>query len=457
MRVIKSLGLFALFFGLQSTVTLGQHQHHQDTTTTTHQHDTLSHDPHAHASQHEQHFMPHAFSRNLRMNRNGSGTAWLPDNTPMYGYMVHNQKWMYMFHGNLFLRYNNQDLTNEGTRGNAKVDAPNWFMAMGQREIGKRGLLRFSAMLSLDPLTVGGAGYPLLYQSGETWKGEPLVDRQHPHDLFSELSIAYTHQLAQQTDAFVYLGYPGEPAFGPVAFMHRVSSLYNPDAPLGHHWQDATHITFGVATAGIRHRNFKFEGSIFTGREPNEERYGFDKPRFDSYALRLSFNPTRSLALQLSQAWVNDVHELGAREDISKTTASVIHAQSISKDKFLNSALVWGYNNADHHGEAHSILTESALSFSKTILYGKYEWVQKSDEDLILGDMVDHRTLFNINAFTLGVQQTLLTVFDTHLAIGTQASWYPADPSLRHIYGRNPIAAQFYIRLFPSLMSSGRE
>src|SRR5690606_34685859 len=236
------------------------------------------------------------------------------------------EKWMYMFHGNLFLRYNNQDIGERGTRGAAMVDAPNWLMAMGQRAVGKRGLFRFSTMLSLDPLTIGGGGYPLLYQSGETWQGQPLVDRQHPHDLFSELSVAYTHRFSHHTDAFVYLAYPGEPALGPVAFMHRVSSLYNPDAPISHHWQDATHITFGVATLGVRHRRFKLEGSVFTGREPNEERYGFDRPRFDSYAVRLSYNPSAAWALQTSHAWVRDVHESGPREDVRRTTATAIHS-----------------------------------------------------------------------------------------------------------------------------------
>jgi hypothetical protein len=31
--------------------------------------------------------------------------------------------------------------------------------------------------------------------------------------------------------------------------MHRPSQ-HDPDAPIGHHWQDSTHITFGVATLG---------------------------------------------------------------------------------------------------------------------------------------------------------------------------------------------------------------
>ena len=444
MRQLKPLVL-AIAFVAQSLVVLAQHHHAGDVADTTSQ--KMTHSAHG-----DMHTMSHAFSRSLPMSRNGSGTGWLPDNSPMYGYMLHKQKWMYMFHGNVFLRYNNQDVFNNGTRGDAKVDAPNWFMAMGQRPVGKRGLLRFSAMITLDALTVGGSGYPLLYQSGETWKSKPLVDHQHPHDLFSELSVAYTHQLGKQTDAFVYLAYPGEPALGPVAFMHRPSSLYNPDAPIGHHWQDATHVTFGVATLGIRHQNMKLEGSVFTGREPDEDRYGFDKPRFDSYSLRLSYNPVPALALQLSQAWINDLHEFGPREDVRKTTASVIHSAALGNHKAVNTTVVWGYNRANNHGDAHSVLAETAFTFNNTAVYGKYEWVQKSAQDLLLGEAIDHHRLFPVNAATLGVQQSVANAFKAHIAIGAQASWYPAANGLEAIYGRNPVAAQVYLRLYPGMM-----
>ncbi|MEX2592667.1 MAG: hypothetical protein WD426_07825 [Anditalea sp.] len=219
--------LSALFLSEGAFAQQEDHEMHMKKDSTAHKH--MDHDM---KSMDGGSMMSHAFSRNLPMNRNGSGTGWLPDTSPMYGYMVHTKKWMYMFHGNIFLRYNNQDIGNKGSRGDSKFDAPNWFMGMGQTQVGNRGLFRFSVMLSLDPLTVGGAGYPLLFQSGETWEGEPLVDRQHPHDLFSELSVGYTHMLSKDVDAFAYLGLPGEPAFGPVAFMHRVSSLYNPDAPI---------------------------------------------------------------------------------------------------------------------------------------------------------------------------------------------------------------------------------
>jgi hypothetical protein len=128
--------------------------------------------------------MTHAFSLNLPMNRNGSGTGWLPDASPMFGYMIHSRKWMYMVHGSIFLRYDNQNFNNDNKRGDSRFDAPTWFMFMGQRKVGEKGLFHFSSMLSLDPVIEGGKGYPLLFQTGESYKGQPLIDRQHPHDLF---------------------------------------------------------------------------------------------------------------------------------------------------------------------------------------------------------------------------------------------------------------------------------
>src|SRR5438552_10704517 len=144
--------------------------------------------------------MSHAFSLNLPMNRNGSGTGWLPDASPMYGYMEHSKKWVYMFHGNIFIRYNRQDISNAGSRGGEKWDAPNMLMAMGQTKIGRNGLFHLNAMFSLDAAIAGGSGYPLLFQTGESWKGKPLVDRQHPHDLFSELSASYSYAFSPKTD-----------------------------------------------------------------------------------------------------------------------------------------------------------------------------------------------------------------------------------------------------------------
>ena len=446
------------FLMLAGAAAIAQHphdHHHADTTHKAHE----QRQPDATQKVHEQHqqdmapHMSHAFSRNLSMNRNSSGTAWLPDEAPMYGIMLHSKKWMYMLHGNVFARYNNQDVGNAGSRGDAKFDVPNWFMGMGQTNVGKRGLFRFSAMISLDRLTMGGNGYPLLYQSGETWKGQPLVDRQHPHDLFAELSVGYTHMLNRNIDVFVYLGYPGEPALSAPTFMHRPSSLYNPDAPLGHHWQDATHITFGVVTAGVRYKNFKLEASSFTGREPDEDRYNFDKARFDSWSARLSYNPSAEWALQVSHAYINSPEWIDPDEDVHRTTASAVHAKRWGKDRMLNSAVVWGYNYVDEHHNEHSVLLESAYNWRKNAIYGRYEFLEKSAEELHLSENeYGHDALFKVNALTLGVHRAIASVGKIHMAAGTQATLYISDDRLKGLYGKTPLAWQIYVRLYPAFM-----
>lgn len=395
--------------------------------------------------------MTHAFSRSLPMNRNGSGTAWNPDETPMYMYMKHAGNWNMMFHGSVYLRYTSQDLFNAGSRGDSKLDAPNWFMAMIQRPVGKRGLFNFNAMLSLDPITEGKAGYPLLFQSGETYKGQRLVDRQHPHDLFSELSVAYTHQLNPDVDITGYFGLPGEPALGPVAFMHRISSFNNPDAGLGHHWQDATHITFGVATLGVRYKKWKLEGSSFTGREPNENRFGIDKPLFDSYSYRLNFNPTRSLAMQVSRGFIHSPEALEPETDVNRTAASVLHSKVLGADKHLTSALIWGLNDAGPDHREHSILAESNLQVNKTGIYGRYEWIQKTPEELSLTQF-EHDERFNVHALTLGTSRIVARQWNTDLSIGLQGTVYAPGPQLKPIYGKVPVSGEIYLRINPSLM-----
>jgi hypothetical protein len=453
---MKAIAVVAILLIATTMRVLAQHEHHPKPTEEKKtmskendmNHEDMNHDMDTTAMPP----MSHAFSLNLPMTRNGSGTGWLPDASPMYGYMLHAKKWMYMIHGNIFIRYNNQDIRNQGSRGDAKVDAPNWFMAMGQRKIGTKGLFHFNAMFSLDPL-FGGDGYPLLFQTGEAYHGRPLVDRQHPHDLFSELSVAYTRSFTKDFDAFVYFGYPGEPALGPVAFMHRPSTLNNPDATLGHHWSDATHITFGVATLGFRYKIFKIDGSLFTGREPNEERYDFDKPRFDSYAYRLTVNPTRTLSMQVSKAFINSPEALSPDEDIDRTTASVTHVLPFSgENHFLTSTFVWGYNDSDGNHDENSFTLESNLQLDKLAVYGKFENIDKSAEELVL-DQFEQNTIFNISAVTLGINYTIIRQMKTNLAIGAQGSVFIADGALDAIYGDNPMSAEVYVRISPTLMN----
>lgn len=449
--------LFSLLFWIAlSLAAIAQHeghQQHQQQQKDTTQQMQQGHDQHS-PMQHQQGPMSHAFSRNLSMTRNASGSGWLPDESPMYGNMFHSREWMFMLHYNVFFRYNKQDVFESGQRGDSQFDVPNWFMLMGQRPIGKRGLFRFSAMVSLDPLTVGGNGYPLLFQTGETFNDQPLIDRQHPHDLFSELSIGYTHMISEEADVFLYLGFPGEPALSNVAFMHRPSALNNPDSPLGHHWQDATHITFGVATLGFRYRNFKLEGSSFTGREPDEERYNFDKPRFDSRAIRITLNPSAQWSLQASTAYVKSPESIEPEEDVYRSTASVLYGKKLAgEDHFWTTTLNWGYNWVDANHKEHSVLLESNLQHNKYALYARYEWVQKSAEELgFEEDDFGHDAVFGIHALTAGGNRQLLQIGTVKTHLGAQLSLFRGDSDLHPYYGDFPVSAQLYLRVFPTAM-----
>jgi len=400
---------------------------------------------------HQEMQMPHSFSKELPMNRNGSGTGWLPDETPIYAHMFNEKSWHLMYHGNLFLRHNWQNFNNDYRRGGHEFDAPNWGMLMAQRMVGKRGLLLLRGMVSLDRLTMGGDGYPLIFQSGESWDGVPLIDRQHPHDIFSEFAVGYTHSLNKAMDIGGYLGYPGEPALGPTAFMHRISAMHNPDAPLGHHWQDATHIAFGVATGGLRYKWGKLEGSVFTGREPDENRFGWDKPRFDSYSYRLTVNPHKTLSLQFSQGFLESPEVLEPGEDVVRTTASVAHSIELNPTSHIASTLVWGLNKTDSSRHEHSLLAESDVSFNKWVVYSRLEYVQKSAEELSLEASFGEE-VFAIGSITLGGSYRVWQYLKSDLRIGGQATLDVIENSLDPLYGSSPLSAEIYLQVSPALL-----
>lgn len=392
--------------------------------------------------------MTHAYSRSLPMSRNGSGTGWVPDTSPMYMYMQGNAKSNWMVHGNVVVRYNKQDAFDKGSRGDTKIDVPNWFMGMYNWLVGRKGLFNATAMISFDPITVGAKGYPLLFQSGETYNGNRLVDRQHPHEFISALSVGYTHMFSKDVDVTAYFGYPGEPALGPTAFMHRISALNNPDAVLGHHWQDATHIVFGVGTVGVRVKQFKLEASVFTGREPDEERYRFDPARFDSYSYRLSYNPTPDWSVQFSQGFLHEPEMLEPGVDITRTTASVMRSKSLRTMNW-SQTLVWAMNDKKfHEANEHSILYENNLQFPKQALYSRYEFVQKSAEELDLAATFG-QTNFDIHAVTLGYNRNIARFAPIEILLGAQGTINFPAPRLKPLYGSTPFGMEVYLQFRP--------
>jgi heavy metal-binding protein len=385
------------------------------------------------------------------MSRESSGTAWVPDSTPMYGYMKMFGDDVLMLHGGIFPRYTNVS----SRRGDDRIDAPNWIMGMYSHPFNESSQLGLRLMMSADLLTEGGRGYPLLFQTGESWHGQALHDRQHPHDLFSELSISYSQKFTQDISSYLYFGYPGEPALGPPAFMHRLSTMDNPDAPIGHHWQDSTHITFGVATAGLQWRSMKVEGSIFTGREPDEDRYDFDQPRFDSYSGRVSWNPTQNLALQLSHGYIKSPEGLEPDLKVHRTTASAIYNQPLGHDSNWSTSFVWGQNDVTHEGKTQSFLIESDYQRERDTVYARWERVEKSGHELVLARR-DLDEIFPVNAVSIGYVRDLSHGNHIDIGLGGQftVNFWPDE--LDRYYGDGlGYGFQLFVRIRPSLHSHG--
>ena len=459
--------LISVWIGCAAVVNTAsaQHEHEHDRaqdTTHVERGDALRHG--TESDQHASHMeemegiemgMSSAVLPDLPMSRDGSGTSWHPDASPVFGSHVQAGEWELMFHGNLVVRYNAQDAFDNGTRGDQAFGAPNWLMAMAQRDLNLNNQVGVRTMISLDPITEGGNGYPLLFQTGETFEEEPLIDRQHPHELFSELAVMYGRSIGERAGFFAYLGFPGAPALGPPVFMHRPSALHLPDSPLGHHWQDATHILFGVATIGFRYDVFKLDGSVFTGREPDENRFDFDRPRFDSYSLRLAANPNDRWALQVSRGFLKEPEVLHPEQNQWRTSASALHVEPLSGGRVWANSLVWGMNqiaDGGHHtdeeppGALHSLTFDSDVQLRRQAFYGRAEWVEKPAGELGL-DQFGHSRMFGIGALSLGTARDLVTLGIGRLELGGHATFYRVPEDLRPVYGSQPVSLQIYIRL----------
>ena len=418
-----------------------------------HDHGMMNHEAHvaaaSHGMEHQQMQMSMQSSVNIAdpMSRESSGTAWVPDSTPMYGKMFMFGDDMLMLHGAIFPRY-----TNVSTRrGDDRIDAPNWIMGMYSHPLGDSAQLGGRLMMSLDPLTEGGRGYPLLFQSGESWHDQPLHDRQHPHDLFDELSISYSQKFDHDLSAYLYFGYPGEPALGPPTFMHRLSAMDDPDAPLGHHWQDSTHVTFGVATAGLQWRSVKVEGSIFTGREPDEDRYDFDQPEFDSFSGRISWNPTRNLALQVSYGYVKSPEALEPDLKRHRTTGSIIYNLPLGHDTNWSNTFVWGQNHDTGEGKTQSFLVESDYQRGRNTVYLRWERVEKSRHELVLKPP-EESEIFPVSGYTIGYVRDLSHGNGIDIGLGTQFTINDRPDGLDRYYGDDlGYAFEFFLRIRPSL------
>lgn len=372
------------------------------------------------------------------MSRDASGTSWQPDASREGGLMRHAGGWMLMLHGVLNGVYDSQS----GPRGTDKAFASGMLMGMAQHEVGEGNTLQLRAMLSPDP-AMGPSGYPLLLATGETTDGKtPLVDRQHPHDLVMELSASLSHAFGVHDSAFVYAGLPGEPAFGPPTFMHRLSGMDDAAAPITHHWLDSTHITYGVVTVGWVHETLKLEVSAFKGREPNQDRWDIESPRLDSQAVRLSWNPDPHWSLQGSWAHQHSPEQLEPKADEDRWSVSGIYTVPVGKAGWWSSTLAYGSKrDSITHQTLGGFIAESAVKPNDPwTLYARAETVDNAE-------LVTSGTMEKVAEVTIGAIHDWRVAPHLKFGLGAQQSFDFVPAALSAAYGADPRGTMAFVRL----------
>jgi hypothetical protein len=373
----------------------------------------------------------------MRMGGEGSGTSLLPANeTASHGAMVDlGGDATLMLHGFVWPVYSHQS----GPRGDAKAFVESMAMASLEKPF-VGGKLTLRTMMSLEP-AMRHDGYPNLFATGETAYGQPLVDRQHPHDLFMELAGKIDIDVVPGTTAFLYGGPVGEPALGPSTFMHRASARYNPEAPITHHWFDSTHITYGVVTAGLKARAWQLETSAFRGREPDEFRWNIETPKLDSWSVRGSFAPSPAWLLQASYGRITDPEEMHPGQDERRTTVSAQYndgrglsalAAFSAKDRVPGPTLTAWLGEVNWDLDRHHTL------------FGRIENVAN---DELFPDHADplHDRAFRVTKLQAGYAYRL-PLGPVNLALGGTVSAFAKPAALDFAYGNHPMGYTLFAK-----------
>lgn len=377
-----------------------------------------------------------------------SGTAMNPAGWPMPMLMKAFDSWNTTFMAQASL----DDTQQSGPRGGDKLYSTNWFMATTEHHVGDDGAFEFELMLSLEPATITDRRYPLLFQTGETAFGKPIVNGQHPHNLIMELGFQYARSLNENTTLEFYAAPVGDPALGPVAYPHRASASELPQAPISHHWQDATHISDDVVTAGIAYKKIKLEASGFDGSEPNENRWNIQAGPINSWSTRLWFFPGKNWAAQVSAGHLTHPEALEPGDQF-RSTASLEYTKPLAGGSW-SSSLIWG---RDHHSATgrnlNSYLLESVVPVrKKNFITGRIELVDKDElfaDEPDLEQQLDriYGSTFRIGAYTIGYTRDIAVFRDVETGIGVNIEMYSLPGAIKPYYGDRPMGGNIFLRL----------
>jgi hypothetical protein len=399
---------------------------------------------------------PHpGMQHGMHMNRAGmflmnlaSGTSMNPLSWPMPMMMIDAGSWNLMLMGNAFLA----DTQQTGPRGGDKLFSTNWFMTSAAHAVGS-GTFMLRTMISLEPATITGRLYPELFQTGETAFGRPIVDGQHPHNLIMDLGVHYARPAGENTMLELYYAPVGDPALGPVAYPHRASAFEIPQAPLGHHWQDSTHIAANVLTGAVKYKQVRLEVSGFYGTEPGENRWTIDWGPINSYSARLSVFPSRNWMIQVSAGRLARP-ERESPGDVVRSTASVHYTRPMGNGTAWSSSLIWGRNHNTFTGRnLNSYLAETVVPVRrKNFFTGRFELVDKDELFAADPDLEQHLaqtagSTFRIGEYIAGYTRDVSLVSYLETGVGANVSAYSLPAAIKPFYGSHPMGVTVFVRV----------
>ena len=350
-------------------------------------------------------------------------------------------------------------------------ESQNWAMVSGERSLAS-GTLTLNGMFSLEPWTIGRlvyahgldgpvrvyafdsagqqqpiGGSPQAFQTGESYLGAPIINYQHPHDLFMGLGATY-HFRAGPLAYSVGADVVGAPALGPAPYMHRESGRDNPSTPLTHHYLDSTHISYGVLTGGVQKGPLLVEASAFRGEEPDENRLNIEPPKLDSWSARATWRRGPWDA-QFSGGHLH-VPEWFEPTDVTRLTAS-IGFNGVVAGRRLAAIAAWGQNRELTFAlDGYLLEWDLHLSAANSI-YGRGESVLKEIFGLGVhpAGLLNHpRNFSQINALTVGYIREL-PLLGPSIGVGADLTLYDTSRDLLEFYG-SPHSYHVFLRWRPN-------
>jgi hypothetical protein len=370
------------------------------------------------------------------LSREGSGTTWQPDSSPMF---MKNLPSLGGFDLRAMGTIQGGYVSAGGKRGDQSLFSNSMVMLMASKDMGG-GTLGLHFMTSLDPLINGRKGVPNLFQNSFTVHDVDINDRKDPHNVFSEVAASYSHPLSKDWAGFIYGGPVGEPALGNVMYFHRTSGLEVPEAPISHDWFDGTHISVGVATLGLVYQNkWKLEGSVFNGHDP-VDLYTIGTIAFNSAAGRLSYNPSRDWSFSTSYGYLNsDVNE-------HRLTFSAAYSHNLPHGDNLSATAYFGQNIVQGSATSNAWLAEATYYHAKEAFFSRFERVDKSE---LAGVPPGNYT---VNKVLFGDVHNFYSKDQLDYGVGAYAGLYSFPNSLNVFYGKNPLTLGVFLRIRPSKM-----